>query len=228
MNGGLALHVIHVAGKRMIAQGTDALSRGFTTAGVMAGMDFSLFVPLHQSVQDRQDSTILRRWIESWLGESKWLAPEEWFEPQSLVTPCIWTPPPAAADAALDQLGKWLHMGPTDTIHVVVIPRLMTSRWRKILGKTCDLVFTIPVGSVLWSYSLFEPLIVGICFPFIRFKPWRLRGTPLLESVERALREVPQASGGWGGSILCKLLHTTRTLDSMPEGLVQKVLHATG
>jgi len=228
MHGELALHVIHVAGKRMIAQGTDALSRGITTAGVMAGMDFSLFVPLHQSVQDRQDPIILRRWIESWLGESKWLAPEEWFEPQSMATPCIWTPPPAAADAALDQLGKWLHMRPTDTIHVVIIPRLMTSRWRKILGKICDLVFTIPVGSVLWSYSQFEPLIVGICFPFIRFKPWRLRGTPLLESVERALREVPQASSGWGGSILCKLLHTTRTLDAMPEGLVRKVLHATG
>jgi hypothetical protein len=37
MHSGLTLHIIHVAGKRMIAQGTDALSRGCTTIGVMKG-----------------------------------------------------------------------------------------------------------------------------------------------------------------------------------------------
>jgi len=154
MHGGLSLHVIHVAGKRMIAQGTDALSRGVTTAGVMAGMEFSSFVPLHQSVQDRQDPSILRHWIEAWLGEGRWLEPEVWFEPSAMSSPCIWTPPPAAADAALGQLGKWIHMRPSDTIHVVLIPWLMTSRWRKTLGKICDLVFTIPVGSELWAFTI--------------------------------------------------------------------------
>jgi len=154
MHGGLSLHVIHVAGKRMIAQGTDALSRGITTAGTMAGMEFSSFVPLHQSVQNRQDPSILQQWIEAWLGEGCWLEPEEWFEPSAMSSSCIWTHPLAAADAALDQLGKWIHMRPSDTIHVVLIPRLMTSRWRKILGKICDLVFTIPVGSELWAFTI--------------------------------------------------------------------------
>ena len=37
MGSGLRLHVIHVSGKRMIAQGTDGLSRGEHTEGVMQG-----------------------------------------------------------------------------------------------------------------------------------------------------------------------------------------------
>jgi hypothetical protein len=228
MSGSLALHVIHVAGKRMIAQGTDALSRGITTAGVMAGMEFSSFVPLHLSVQERQDPCILHQWVTSWAGDAFWLAPEDWFLPKLVDSPCVWTPPPAAADAALDQLGKWIHMRPSNTSHIFIAPRLMTSRWRKFLGKACDLVFTVPIGTDIWHYSQFEPLIVGISFPLSRHKPWRLRGTPMLESVERALREVPQATAGWGGCILRELFLTTRSLDSMSTGMVRKMLHPAG
>jgi hypothetical protein len=183
----------------MIAQGTDALSRGITMTGVMAGMEFSLFVPLHQSVQDRQDPAFIHDWIRAWAGDSNWLSPEEWFKPQAVLAPCIWAPPPAAADVALDQLGKWIHMHPSNTTHIVVIPRLMTSRWHKILGKICDLIFTIPTETDLWAHSQFEPLLVGIALPLCRHKPWRLRGTPLLESVERVLRDMPEATCGWGG-----------------------------
>jgi len=35
----MVIHVIHVSGKRMIAQGTDGVSRGFLMEGVMAGDD---------------------------------------------------------------------------------------------------------------------------------------------------------------------------------------------
>jgi hypothetical protein len=226
MDGGLSLHVIHVAGKRMIAQGTDALSRGITTAGVMAGMEFSTFVPLHQSVQHRQCPSILVDWVLSWAGDARWLEPEDWFLPCSCTIPCVWTPPPAAADAALDQLGKWIHMRPSNQTHIVIIPRLMTARWRKLLGKICDLVFTIPIGTSIWCASQYEPLIVGISFPLCRFRPWRLRGTPLLESVERTLRDLPQATDGWGRGVLRQLFLTTSSLASMREGMVWQVLHS--
>jgi len=199
MTGGLALHVIHVSGKRMIAQGTIALSRGITTAGVMAGMEFSSFVPLHLSVQERQSPSVLGAWVEFWAGEVSWLSPEDWFLPWSCSTPCVWMAPPASADVALDHLGKWVHMRPSDTIHIIIIPRLMTAHWRKILGKICDLVFTVPIGTDIWGTSQFEPLIVGIAFPLCRYKPWRLWGTPLLESVERTMRELPKATDRWGG-----------------------------
>ncbi|MFN9980295.1 MAG: hypothetical protein ACK53Y_10295, partial [bacterium] len=71
----------------------------------------------------------------------------------------VWYPPPGAADAALAQLAAANHKRPM-TPHLVLIPRLLTSRWRRLLGKTCDLVFTAPVGTYFWPVSNFEPLIV--------------------------------------------------------------------
>ena len=49
---GILIHVVHVSGKRMIAQGTDGLSRGQLGEGVMEGLDMLDFVPLHLSAAD--------------------------------------------------------------------------------------------------------------------------------------------------------------------------------
>lgn len=68
--------------------------------GVMAGMEFSTFVLLHHSVQHQQCPSILADWVMSWAGDAQWLEPEDWFLPFSCTTPCVWTPLPAAADAA--------------------------------------------------------------------------------------------------------------------------------
>lgn len=43
----LIIHVVHVAGKRMIAQGTDGLSRGNKLTRAMQGVQMEAFVPLH-------------------------------------------------------------------------------------------------------------------------------------------------------------------------------------
>ena len=40
----LMLHVVHVAGTRMIEQGTDGLSRGLLLEEVMTGQDILAFV----------------------------------------------------------------------------------------------------------------------------------------------------------------------------------------
>jgi hypothetical protein len=50
--GSLMLHVVHIAGARMICQGTDGLSRGDFGAGVMTGASMLCFVPLHLSAMD--------------------------------------------------------------------------------------------------------------------------------------------------------------------------------
>jgi hypothetical protein len=42
----IILHVIHLAGTRMIAQGTDSCSRGVLMEGVMAGKGMLSFVDL--------------------------------------------------------------------------------------------------------------------------------------------------------------------------------------
>jgi hypothetical protein len=153
------LHVIHVAGKRMIAQGTDGCSRGVLLEGVMIGEYMLSFVDLDKSAIERCSE--LLPWIRSWCPRSdiEPLSHEEWFErghsvigggrdrrnvwipkhePKGNVH--LWAPPPAAADAALEELLKARHKR-TDTTHLVVIPRLFAPRWRKLFHKAVDVCF---------------------------------------------------------------------------------------
>jgi hypothetical protein len=46
MTYGMTIHVVHISGKRMIAQGTDGCSHGSLIEGVMAGADMLSFVNL--------------------------------------------------------------------------------------------------------------------------------------------------------------------------------------
>lgn len=48
----LILHFTHVSGTRMIAQGTDGLSRADHSTGVMVGEDMTTFIPLNESAFD--------------------------------------------------------------------------------------------------------------------------------------------------------------------------------
>jgi hypothetical protein len=69
MDGGLNLRVIHVAGTRMIEQGTDCGSRGDLNQGVMAGEPMLKYVPLHLTALDR--SPELEGWIRSWWDDER-------------------------------------------------------------------------------------------------------------------------------------------------------------
>jgi hypothetical protein len=62
---GFILHVLHVSGRRMIQQGTDGLSRGDTTSGVLRGSSMLEFVPLHLSASQR--SSALLGWCATWI-----------------------------------------------------------------------------------------------------------------------------------------------------------------
>ncbi len=80
LHGGVKLHVIHVAGTRMISQRTDALSRGMCTEGVMAGESMLSLIPLHLSAISRSPAVL--HWIQSWcpISTIQLLTPSEWFE----------------------------------------------------------------------------------------------------------------------------------------------------
>jgi hypothetical protein len=145
MGGSIMLHVVHIAGTRMICQGTDGLSRGDFGAGVMTGASMLSFVPLHRSAIDR--SPHLLAWIKTWAPESSIepLTPAEWFirghglaggscNPDGLWIPqlasdrwYLWSPPPVIPTTALQELGvsrhKRLHLG-----HLFVCPRLFTHK----------------------------------------------------------------------------------------------------
>jgi len=224
-NTKLILHVIHVAGTRMIWQGTDGLSRGDLFEGVMSGESMTTFVPLHQTALTR--GSAIRSWINSWWGtatELLHLNPDGWYTTGQGTTDCLWDPAPAAVDAAFEQLGKAKHKRP-EISHVVVVPRSFTSHWRKQLRKIADVVFTVPVGVDFWPCCCHEPLIVAICLPLADRRPWRLRSTRLVGEVERSLSDLSQATPYWGRDILREFLHSSRILSTLPELVVREMLH---
>ena len=122
------LHLIHVAGTRMIAQGTDGISRGDMMEGVLQGDDMLEHIPLALPPCER--SATLLPWIKSWACESGFdvevLEATDWFErghdldggdweytmpppnkerqwmPWYRKGRFLWCPPPGAAPTALD------------------------------------------------------------------------------------------------------------------------------
>ena len=190
MLGRIFVRVIWVAGTRMIEQGTDGLSRGDLMTGVMAGGNMLMYVPLNKTAEERQ--TGLVDWLKSIAPSMNWkeLTAKDWFDRAFEDDNFVWMPPPAIADVAVDQLCESRHIR-TRTGHIFVCPALMTNRWRKKLGKVADCVFTVPVGSELWSKSQHEPLIVAFVCPFLHRRPWQVkRAKSVLDQVDRELQEM--------------------------------------
>ena len=76
---GIKMHIFHVSGTRMIAQGTDGVSRGFLAAGIMDGKPMESFIPIDLSVSDRSPSFI--DWVKGWSSpKATLLNPMGWFE----------------------------------------------------------------------------------------------------------------------------------------------------
>ena len=97
----------------------------------------------------------------------------------------VWEPPPAAADVALEQL-RIAVIKRQRSAHVFICPKLMTCEWIMKFHKAVDFHIEIPAGSCYWSESLFQPLMLGVCLPYIKSAPWRLRRTPkMLELVRQ-------------------------------------------
>jgi hypothetical protein len=225
MKGELVLHVVHVAGTRMIEEGADGGSRGDLTQGAMAGHSVLDFVPLHLSALDRSDN--LEQWIRSWWddgrGELLKLSPEGWFDEGQRDGCFLWSPPPAAADVVAEQLGEARHKRP-DCTHITIVPRLMTGRWRKSLGKEADLVLEIPAGVPFWPSSMHEPLILLVSLPLCRYEPWSYRGTGFLEGLRRELRPLWKNVPERCGTLLRKLLQQEREFHTLQEGVVRSML----
>jgi hypothetical protein len=136
------LHVVHVAGTRMIAQGTDGLSRGSLLEGVVKGEDMLSFIDLLRLAIERHPGLLkfVYSWVEPELGESRVLSAKKWFQEghgiiggtrdsSGIWTPqhatdrkaYIWAPPPIIADIALKECAKAIHKR-TDTYHLFLIP----------------------------------------------------------------------------------------------------------
>lgn len=199
------IHVIHVAGTRMIEQGTDGLSRGLIYEGLLGQkFNFLHYLPLHLTAKERCAS--LKEWLDSWLPS--WcihLTEEQWFErghdiyewtkSEARWIPKIrngiytWLPAPAAAYKAIEQLRIARHKRQKST-HIFLCPRLFTCNWRAQLHKTADLIFEVPVGGSYWPAQMHEPLIIGLVLPSFKHKPWFIASTPLSDHWKRELNSL--------------------------------------
>ena len=198
-DGGFIMHVLHIAGKRMKATGVDGLSRGDLTEGILAGADPLSFLPFNLGADERSKGAV-SSWVRSWWRTKKG---EDWggfpleevtgksmFELKDLKAARLWLVPPAVMETALELFCDD-RMAHPQWPHVFVIPRLMTHRWRKDLGKDADVLFTVPAGGNFWASGQFEPLIVAIVFPLAHVPrytgPWLVKGTDEGARYERAL-----------------------------------------
>ena len=237
-----SINVIHVAGTRMIAQGTDGLSRGDLLEGVLKGHSMLSFVPLHKSAVERQPS--LSNWIESWsssLGnEVEFLSPEDWFErghdidgftknidgrtiPTYKKGTFVWIPPPAAARTALEEIRQARHKR-QDSAHIFVVPKLMAPEWQRQLHKTADLILSIPTGHPHWSTTNHEPLTLAICFPYISRDPWELKGSACMGRMAKELHQLLKTNPSAGQSVLSQLCAKTTKLNDMSFPKLWRVL----
>jgi hypothetical protein len=194
MEGYIFIRFIWIAGTRMIEQGTDGLSRGDLSNGVMAGEHFLKFVPLNKTAFQRQP--LLEEWICGTLPGEQWqtLTTEDWFTTGLTDGQFIWTPAPAIAEVAVEKLCEARHIRPWCS-HVFICPAIMTAYWRKQLSKVADVIFTIPVGCSVWAENMHEPVVVALICPLLSCRPWRVRGSPWMVKLEDSMR------GLWSGDL---------------------------
>eukprot|EP00546_Thalassionema_frauenfeldii_P004334 CAMPEP_0178911432 /NCGR_PEP_ID=MMETSP0786-20121207/9695_1 /TAXON_ID=186022 /ORGANISM="Thalassionema frauenfeldii, Strain CCMP 1798" /LENGTH=174 /DNA_ID=CAMNT_0020583885 /DNA_START=984 /DNA_END=1508 /DNA_ORIENTATION=- len=174
----------------MIAQGGDGLSQSDLNAGVLAGKNMLEFLPLHQGVLER--SPALENWVRTWSGsEVIALLPEDWFirghdiigferDAENLFDipiikagTFVWSPPPWAALPCLEELRK-ARIKRHKSLHIVLIPKLATPLWQKMLYKLSDVVLDLPAPLPFWSENMYEHLLIGLLFPYVRCDPWCL------------------------------------------------------
>jgi hypothetical protein len=235
MTSSLRLHVVHVAGTRMIQQGTDGLSRGLLTDGVLAQGHMLWHVPLHLAAHSRQPALV--PWIQSWCPHDtvQPLSPVDWFIADHGLEDCcapgpdctqhhvpsstqwhLWSPPPATAPTALEEVAISRLKRPSLN-HIFVCPRLLTSQWRRLLYKVADIVFEVPAGSrSFWPLSIHEPLVFGLTLCVLPVPPFSLRQHPAILDLGRLLSDMwPYVSQDERG-VLCQLCDTPAALATLP------------
>mmetsp|Transcript_18229 Transcript_18229/g.45121 ORF Transcript_18229/g.45121 Transcript_18229/m.45121 type:complete len:1319 (-) Transcript_18229:2184-6140(-) len=214
----LLLHVVHVSGSRMIRQGTDGLSRADHSNGVMNGDKMTRHVPLNLSALER--SPILLQRLKTCFSDMSWdvLEPRDWFDEHHRFGNFVWAPPPAAADAVVDLLNKARHKRP-ESMHIVLIPRLMTGRWRRMMTRTADFYFKIDWGDA-WNLKVHhEPLLCFILLPFSVSMPNLSERNRLLDDMDRLLLQssLQQKSDRQKWDLLRKLFARSRSLCPLPK-----------
>ena len=230
----------------MIAQGTDRTSRGDLGEGVMKGQSMLSFVPLYLSAVERCPELIkvIKETVLPRQGEKEiiFLSYEDWFVrahditggsknedgvwiPSYKAGTYIWTPPPAGALLAVEQLRR-ARLKREGSTHVVILPRLMSMEWKRQLFRVSDLFIEIPFDRTWSKQDQLEPLTFAVVFPFLNFRPWQLKRSQTFLGMGNVLRRMWKENQGSPWPLLRKFFEQSRKLDSLPERVVRQMLQS--
>jgi hypothetical protein len=209
----LILHVVHVSGRRMIAQGTDGLSRADHSEGVMKGKNMLCYIPLHLGPTARAPQ------VKTWLDDVtsglnfQWLTPAGWFSDAHATGNFIWDIPPAAGEVVVEQIG-FARLKRPEAFHIVLIPRLMTGRWRRHMTRGTDGYIRVDDPLVWDLSSQFEPLLVFLCLPYNSYDPKLDERRSIMGRLQRLVQkpDMPAIPSGERRNFLRKLLVEARGL----------------
>jgi hypothetical protein len=71
---------------------------------------------------------------------------------------------------------------------------------------------------------MYESLIVSVCLPLSKHRPWYLQTTKLMGDVERSLRGMHSFSETRAGSVLCGICKQTRRVKTLSSSIVRQAL----
>ena len=139
----------------------------------------------------------------------------------------LWNIPPAAGGVAIEQLCTHTH-GVPSSLHIILIPRLCISLFRKQMGKVVDLLFTVETNNIFWNKTMHKPLLLGIYLPLLpplsRFAPWKLRHTRMVEQVQSQLHRMQKESDQMEWYHLRQLLLQAWAIPTLSDGMARELL----
>ena len=163
-------------------------------------------------------SPALRPWLEDVLAGhgAHFLTPEGWFDGADKERTFVWTPAPAAAYLVVERLAQARHKRP-NSLHLVVVPRLMTGRWRKQLLKATDFNCRLALPSLWDMEAQFEPLLIFVCLPLLPHRPDFDQRESHCKGLRRILQpeDLSEADPEIQGDLLRQLLLQARTVSSV-------------
>jgi hypothetical protein len=209
----LQLHVVHVSGRCMIAEGSDGLSRADHGEGVMLGKDIRFFIPLHLDPVRREPKVGEWIWDVTRGLAFETLNPSRWFDNAHKPGNFVWMVLPAAAKVVVEQLG-FICLKRPSLMHLILVLRLMTGRWQRHLNGGTDEYAKLDNHEV-WNLSnQFEPLLIYLCLPFHSDNPKLQERRRLLDRISWTLSEhtVRLTCLGRRQDNLCQLLCNVQRL----------------
>jgi hypothetical protein len=167
------LHLIHVAGTRLIGCGADGISHDEAELGKLTE-DMFIDFPLDTYPLSRSPS--LLNWLNSWIPDDLSMAqPSDWFTHaqqshsatlESIPEVWVLSLPPAIALDDLEELGTGSLKRHDLLIIFYLVPTVMQPEWFKSFVKVTDIYFCVPAGEIPeCPANMHEALKIGLYSP---------------------------------------------------------------